>query len=285
MRKITFIGAGNMASAIVGGILSSKISEPNDITLYDKNIQQYSKFNNDCLHASSINEAIKNSDFVFLSVKPQNIKDVLVEIKQCENIYSKVFVSICAGITIESIEKILGQVKIARAMPNTPLLIGQGTTGLCKNSLLSDLEYQIVYEIFSSAGFVAGVEEKDINNVTALTGSSPAYVYLFVKSLVDGARRLGFDNENAVKMVCNTLIGSANMILSSEMSIDELIKMVTSPNGTTEKALIEFNNNNFCEIVYKAMKSCANRADELSKLNWGIKNESKEKIQCLWLVL
>ena len=267
MKKIAFIGAGNMASAIVGGILSSNISNPCDIVLYDKNTQQFSKFHIDCYHASSIDEALNRSDFVFLSVKPQNIKDVLNEIKCCENINNKIFVSICAGITIESIEKVLGNVKIARAMPNTPLLIGQGTTGLCKNNLITDEEFSTVYEIFSASGFVATVDESDINNVTALTGSSPAYVYLFVKALVEGAEKLGFNNENAIKMVCNTLIGSANMILNSDLNIDELIKMVTSPKGTTEKALIEFNNNNFCDIVYKAMKSCADRADELSKLN------------------
>lgn len=284
MKKITFIGAGNMASAIVGGILSSSISNPSDITLYDKNILQYQKFNEACIHAVSIEESINNSDFIFLSVKPQNIKDVLEEIKSCKDIKNKVFVSICAGITIESIERVLGNVKIARAMPNTPLLIGQGTTGLCKNSLLSNEEFKTVYDIFSSSGFVAAVEEKDINNVTALTGSSPAYVYLFVKALVDGAEKLGFNNENAIKMVCNTLIGSANMVLNSDMSIDELIKMVTSPKGTTEKALIEFENNAFCEIVFKAMKACADRADELSKLNWGYNNEWKEKVQHLWLV-
>ncbi|MBR2025251.1 MAG: pyrroline-5-carboxylate reductase [Clostridia bacterium] len=267
MKKIAFIGAGNMASAIVGGILSSNISKATDIVLYDKNVQQYSKFDNNCVHATSIEEATSLANFVFLSVKPQNIKDVLSEIKSCQDIDKKVFVSICAGITMDSIKNTLGNVKIARAMPNTPLLIGQGTTGLCQNSLLNNEEFNFVFDIFSSAGLVAKVNEEDINNVTALTGSSPAYVYLFVKALVDGAAKLGFNNENATKMVCNTLIGSANMILNSDMSIDELIKMVTSPNGTTEKALIEFDNNDFCEIVYKAMKACSDRADELSKLN------------------
>lgn len=266
MKKIAFIGAGNMASAIVGGILSSNITQPNNIVLYDKNTQQYSKFNENCLHGSTIQATVDCADCIFLSIKPQNIKEVLEEIKNC-NISKKIFISICAGITIESIENVLGSVKIARAMPNTPLLIGQGTTGLCKNDLITDEEFKFIFNIFSSSGFVATVNECDINNVTALTGSSPAYVYLFVKSLIDGAKKLGFDNEDTTKMVCNTLIGSANMILSSESSIDDLIRMVTSPNGTTERALKEFNNNNFCDIVYKAMKACADRADELSKLN------------------
>ena len=267
MKKIAFIGAGNMASAIAGGIISSKIVCPSDIILFDKNSLQYTKFDSKCFYASSIYEAVSLADYIFLSVKPQNINDVLNEIKDHPNTSDKVFISICAGITISSVEAKLGSVKIARAMPNTPLLIGQGTTGLCRNSLLNDNEFEFVYSFFSSSGYVATVEENDINNVTALTGSAPAYVYLFIKSIVDGAKKLGFDNEHATKMVCNTLIGSANMVLNSDKEIDELIKMVTSPNGTTEKALNRFNDNNFCEIVYDAMKACADRAEELSKLN------------------
>ncbi len=267
MKKIAFIGAGNMASAIAGGIISSNLLSPTDIILFDKNDQQYSKFDGACLHTNSISHAVELADIVFLSVKPQNIKDVLNEIKSCSLNNNKVFVSICAGITISSIEDQLGKVKIARAMPNTPLLIGQGTTGLCKNDLLTDDEFKTVKSFFSSSGYVVAVDEKDINNVTALTGSSPAYTYLFVKAAVEASKKLGFDNENATKMFCETLIGSANMILNSDKNIDELIKMVTSPNGTTERALNVFYEKNFCEIVYQAMKACANRAEELSKLN------------------
>lgn len=267
MKKIAFIGAGNMASAIAGGIISSKLVSPSDIILFDKNKLQYFNFDDNCLHADCILDAISSADFIFLSVKPQNINDVLKDIKAYSEINKKVFISICAGITISSIEAQLGKVKIARAMPNTPLLIGQGTTGLCKNSLLSYEEFEIVKGFFSSSGYVVAVDENDINNVTALTGSSPAYTYLFVKAVVEGAKKLGFENENATKMFCKTLIGSANMILNSDKSIDELIKMVTSPNGTTEKALNVFKENDFCEIVYKAMKACADRAEELSKLN------------------
>ena len=267
MKKIAFIGAGNMASAIAAGIISSKLALPANIILFDKNEEQYSKFDSSCIHAESINQAIALSDYIFLSVKPQNIKDVLSVIKECSFLEKKVFISICAGITISSIEAQLGKVKIARAMPNTPLLIGQGTTGVCKNEFLTDEEFSLVKGIFDSSGYAVEVNEADINNVTALTGSSPAYTYLFVKAIVDAAKRLGFNNKNATKMFCETLIGSANMILKSEKNIDELIRMVTSPNGTTERALNSFYENDFCEIIYKAMKACADRADELSKLN------------------
>ena len=267
MKKIAFIGAGNMASAIVGGIISSELSSPNDIILFDKNEQQYSKFNENCNKAKDIFSAIEFADYIFLSVKPQNLNDVLCEIKLKENYKQKVFVSICAGIKMSSIEAHLGEVKIARAMPNTPLLISQGTTGICRNLQISDEEFNFVKSIFSSSGYVVAVNEDDINNVTALTGSSPAYVYLFIKSMVDSAKKLGFDNENAVKMACNTVIGSANMILDSDKDIAELIRMVTSPKGTTEKALEVFYSNDFSGIIHKAMTACSERADELSNLN------------------
>ncbi len=267
MKNIAFIGAGNMASAIAGGIITSGLVTPNCIYLYDKNTAQYSKFSNCCRKALNLNEAISLADYIFLSVKPQNIKEVLLSINNTIDLTSKVFVSICAGIKIETIEQILGKVKIARAMPNTPLLIGNGTTGICKNELLNDDEFQFVKNIFSSSGFVAAVAEDDMDNVTALSGSGPAYVYLFVKSVVDSASKLGFNNEQSIEMFCNTLIGSANMILNKKQNIDELIRMVTSPNGTTEKALNVLYENEFSEIIYKAMKACADRANELSKLN------------------
>lgn len=266
MKKIAFIGSGNMASAIAGGIIKSKTVSPSDIILFDKNEEQYKKFDTSCARASSAEEAVSSADYVFFSVKPQNIKDVLSKISSLDN-NGKVFISICAGITIELIERHLGNVKIVRAMPNTPLLIGQGVTALCKNELVTKDEFDFVSYLFSSSGYTTEIEEKYFSALTALTSSSPAYVYLFAKSMLEGATRLGFNPDDAVLLVCKTLIGSANMILSDSRSIDDLIKMVKSPNGTTERALDVFENNDFTDIVCKAMKACADRAEELAKMN------------------
>ena len=266
MNKIAFIGSGNMASAIAGGIIKSKTVLPSDVILFDKNEEQYKKFDAECKKASCAKEAALCADYVFFSVKPQNIKDVLSEISSLDNT-GKVFISICAGITIESIEKWLGKVKIIRVMPNTPLLIGQGVTALCKNEFVAKEEFDFVSSLFSSSGYTTEIEEKDFSALTALTSSSPAYVYLFAKSMLTGAQKLGFNPSDAVLLVCKTLIGSANMILSDSRSLDELIRMVKSPNGTTEKALDVFENNNFTDIVCEAMKACADRAEELAKMN------------------
>lgn len=267
MKKIMFIGAGNMASAIVSGILKSKICLPHDIVLFDKNEEQYSKFNESCTKALTIKDGIENSSHIFFSVKPQNIKEILNDIKDLD-LSDKIFISICAGVTIDSISNIIGNdKKVIRTMPNTPLMIGEGVTALCRNNYVSDDEFDFVSSLFSSSGFTAELDETEINRITAITSSSPAYVYLFAKSILDGASKMGIHNEKTLEMICKTIIGSAKMILATQKPLDELISMVKSPNGTTEKALNVFDENDFSEIIYKAMLACAKRADELSNIN------------------
>ena len=255
-----------MASAIAGGIVNSKMIEPEQIYLYDKNVNQYAKFNFNYSSVDSIESGVNIADYIFLSVKPQNIKEVLNDIARL-NVENKIFVSICAGITISSIENSLGNVKVVRTMPNTPLLIGQGVTAICKNKLVSEDEFDFVKRIFSSSGYVSEIKEDDINSLTSITSSSPAYIYLFVKSMLIGAENLGFNYEDTLEMICKTLIGSANMILSSDKSIDELISMVKSPNGTTEKALNVLEDKQLIDIICQAMSECTKRAEELAKLN------------------
>lgn len=265
MNKIAFIGAGNMASAIVGGILSSGLTSAENIILYDNNANQYNRFNPNCYQAQNIQEAVCMSDFVFISVKPQVAKAVLLEIQDSSCYKNKTFISICAGITISSIESYLKDAKIIRAMPNTPLLIGHGVTALCRNEKVENSDFDFIKNVFSSSGFVSTIDESDMNNVTAITGSSPAYAYLFIKSIYESAKKLGFNYDETIQMICKTVIGASQMILNSSSSIDELIQMVKSPNGTTEKALNVLNDNDFESIIHKAMDACAKRAEELSK--------------------
>ena len=265
LKKILFIGAGNMASASANGLAKAQIVENSSIILFDKNEEQYSKFNKDFSTVSDVNHGIEMADYIFISVKPQNVKEVLSSINVSTD--GKVFISICAGITIESIANCIPNVKLVRAMPNTPLLIGQGVTAVCKNNNVTDTEFEFVKSIFSSCGIVTEIDEKDINALTAITSSSPAYVYLFIKSMLDGAKNLNFNYVNTTELICKTIIGSANMILSSDKTPEEQIKMVKSPNGTTEKALNVFENNNFEKIISDAMLACEKRAFELAELN------------------
>lgn len=266
MKKIGFIGAGNMAFAIASGVISSGKISASNIGIFDTNKEQYKKFDSNCFTCDTISELVNKTDCIFLSIKPQNIKDVLNSIKSY-NLSQKVIVSICAGITISSIEKVLGNVKIIRVMPNTPLLIGQGVSALCSNSTIAEDDLTFVKSVFASSGTVITVNESDMNNITAITGSSPAYVYLFIKSICDAAKALGFNSESTKDIVCKTFIGASNMVLTNEKTLDELISMVKSPNGTTEKALNVFSEKNLDSIIFDAMNACSKRADELSKLN------------------
>ena len=166
-----------------------------------------------------------------------------------------------------SIENILKNVKLIRTMPNTPLLIGQGVTALCRNNNVSDEDFEFVKNIFASCGIITEIAEDDINALTAITSSSPAYIYLFIKSMLDGAKNLGFNYANTLDLICKTFIGSANMVLASDKTLEEQIRMVKSPNGTTEKALNVLENNDIQKIISDAMEACTKRAIELSELN------------------
>jgi len=255
-----------MARAICLGITKSSLVSEDSITIYDKNKSQFDNFSDKIKKAENISEAIKVSKYIFVCVKPQNIKDLFDEI-DADLLKNKIIITICAGITIKTYENRFGDIKVIRAMPNTPLLIGYGVCALCKNSNVLPHEFGFVKSIFESSGCVTELDEDKIDAITAVTSSSPAYVYLFIKAMYEGAKKIGIDKEDTISLICKTLIGSANMVLQSEKDIDELIRMVKSPNGTTEKALDVFENSDFIKIVSDAMTACKERATELSKLN------------------
>lgn len=264
--KLFFIGAGNMAGAICKGILSANLLPASNIYLYDKIENKYLSFDKNCVKVKNIAEGIKEADYIFLSIKPQNVKEVLAEIKNLD--YSNnTFISICAGITIDSIESVIPNARIIRVMPNTPLLIGHGVTALAKNSNVTDDNYSFIKNVFSSSGITVDVQEQDIDAITAITSSSPAYIYLFIKSMLEGAQKIGFNNKETLNLICKTIIGSTNLVLQSSLTLDEQINMVKSPNGTTEKALNVLDNKDFTGTIIDAMQACKDRAKELAELN------------------
>jgi len=266
MTKIGFIGAGNMAFGIISGIMNSRIKDI-EITLFDKDINKYDRFNSfkAIKAASSISQLVKECGFIFLCIKPQDFGTVLENIKN-DVTNKNIFVTIAAGISTGYISKILGSdIKIIRAMPNTPLLLSSGATALCCNNNVSKEEFDFVKSIFDASGITSIIKEDQMNSIVSVNGSSPAYVYLFVKSVIDGAKELGIDEDTAKELICATIEGSVKMIKHSNQNIDDLIKMVSSPGGTTLKALEVLDKYKFYEGIKKAMEACKNRADELSK--------------------
>ena len=258
-QTFSFIGAGNMASAIITGLKGNKIC------IYDKNAQAYNKFSDtDCMFATDIPSCVEFGSVVFLCVKPQNFNEILPILAECD-LNGKIIVSIAAGITLLRIENYLPNTPVIRTIPNTPLLIGKGVTGICRNRYVNDKLFSEICRLFSCLGEIIVVREEEINAITAATSSAPAYVYLFIKAMADAGKELGITDPDLIKHICDTVIGSATLLRNSNKTPDELIQSVKSPNGTTERALNVFESNDFKGIVSKAMKECAERAKELSE--------------------
>lgn len=267
-NKIAFLGVGNMAGAMLGGIISSGNFSHENIALYNRSPQKYEKYAEYPFYiADSVKSAVEFADFIVLAVKPQNYTEVLTEIKNSSvDISNKTFISLAAGIDTKTICKCLGKdVSIVRTMPNTPMLIGFGVTALSPNKFVSADDFEAIKAIFDSRGRTLCLTEDKMNPIISVTGSSPAYVYLMIEAMLEGARAEGIDSPETLDIICDTLIGSAQMVKNSGKTPSELITMVKSPKGTTEQALNALEEYKFTEAVADAMHRCTIRAEELSK--------------------
>jgi pyrroline-5-carboxylate reductase len=269
MSKIGFIGAGNMAQAIISGIINAKVYKPKDIFITDIKIKTAklarSKYKVIC--AKDNPHLAQSVDILVLSVKPQNMPFVLLQIKNSMR-KNLLIVSIAAGITTKQIQEMLGNVAVVRVMPNTPALIGQGAAALYATKK-GKCRLKEVEKIFSAVGLAVVVnDEKLIDAVTAVSGSGPAYFFLMMEEMVKAAVKLGLKKETAEKLVLQTAKGAGLLAVKSAgegISPDVLRKNVTSPNGTTEAALKIFAKRNFEKIVNDALAAAAKRSRELSK--------------------
>ncbi len=259
-KTLTFLGCGNMAGAIIAGAGNTSI------VIYDKNTAQYEKYTgkSNITTAPTAEEAIAKGDYIFLCVKPQNCDELLSQIDK-KLFEGKIVVSIMAGITISRLSSLAGDCGIIRAMPNTPLMLGKGVTGLSRNGKVSDKIFSEICRLFSEMGEVMVVSEDKINAVTSASGSAPAYVYLLIKAIAEEAKAEGLaDIKDLEKVIARMVQGSCEMVIKTGLSTDELIRMVKSPNGTTERALNVFEKEDFCGMVSRAMQDCNKRAAELA---------------------
>ena len=264
--KVGFIGAGNMGYAIMKGIAGCELAQKMEISAFDPDTAKLDKLKEFGVKAySSGIEILQNCKYVFLAVKPQMFETVLDQIKDGAS-EETVFVSIAAGITADYIRsKTLPNAKVILVMPNTPLLLGAGASALAKAEPTTDEEFQTVCSIFNACGISAQLPEDKMKEIIAINGSSPAFIYLFAKAFVDYAAKEGISQEAALPLFAQSLIGSAKMLTDSGYSIDELIKMVSSPGGTTLAGLDELYKGNLEKTVENACAACMRRAYELSK--------------------
>ena len=263
-NTIAFIGVGNMGSAILNGALGSGVFAPHQVVLCDMSHDKCQSFEAlGCRYTSSAKEAASLADCLLLAVKPQQIDLLLTEIAAEAD--GKLILSIAAGVTIGKIEKYLPNASVVRVMPNTPLQVGEGVSALCRSARVSDEDYALAFRIFSASGMAFEADEALINPITALTSSSIAYFARFIGDMCAWAEVNGFPNDKkTLEMVCRSAIGTAQLLIKTDFTPATLERAVTSPHGTTERAMAVFNDADLAKTVADAMDACRRRADELA---------------------
>lgn len=259
IKKVGFIGCGNMGSSMVGGLIKSGFLKSEEIIVSTKTEASSKKLRDEFKVATTLDSktVAKESETIILAVKPNMYKSVVEEIKS-ELTEDKLIITIAAGISIENMEEWLGDdLKIIRTMPNTPALVGQAMSAVCPNKNVSEEELKYCINIFESFGECEVLEEKYFDGFIAVAGSSPAYVFMFIEAMADGAVKLGIPRAKAYKMAAQSVLGSAKMVLETGKHPGELKDMVCSPAGTTIDAVVELEKLGFRNSVIQAMDKCA----------------------------
>lgn len=263
--KIGFIGLGNMASAIIGGILAKKMAKPEEIVGFDKSecARENAQKKFSLVIAKDNIQTAQMSDVLFLAVKPQFMNDIFDELKG-QIAKETIVVSIAAGKTIDFLEKgISPEHKIIRCMPNTPALVGEGCSGACCNKCVSDEEFERVLTLLNSFGKAYRISENMMDAVVAVSGSSPAYVFMFIEAMADAAVKAGMPRNMAYEFAAQAVLGSAKMVLETGEHPAVLKDMVCSPAGTTIEAVKVLEEKGFRGAVMDAMEACIVRNRQL----------------------
>jgi pyrroline-5-carboxylate reductase len=266
--NITFIGAGNMASSIIGGLVA-KGYEASNITASDPYEESLTKLKNvaPVNTTNDNNQAIANADIVVLAVKPQTMKAVLQELAAVAQAKKPLIISIAAGITSNSIDQWLGgNMSIVRCMPNTPSLVQAGATALHANALVNDRQRNHADNILAAVGTILWVEdEAALDAVTAVSGSGPAYYFLVMEAMQAAGEALGLSSEQAKQLTLQTALGAAKIAQASDVDAAELRRRVCSPGGTTIEAINIFEQEGLRDTFMRAMTACKNRSEQLAK--------------------
>ena len=265
-ETIAFIGAGNMAEALIRGLLAAKTATPKQIIAADVRAERLVGLQKEFFVRTELDnaEAVQEADIVVLSVKPQKISAALKDLKP-EVSNSKLLISIAAGITTARIEQELGgKPRVVRTMPNTPALVGAGAAALCPGRYATEKDLAMAERILGAAGITVRVEEEDLDAVTALSGSGPAYVFYLAEAMIAAGQELGLSEEVARRLAVQTIFGAGKLLEESSELPEELRRKVTSPGGTTEAALRVKMERGFAKIVAEAMRAAARRSRELS---------------------
>jgi len=268
-RTIAFIGAGNMAHAIIAGLVASGYDAKKIIATAPSDVRRKPLETKYGIRTTSDNiAAAQEADVVVLAVKPQLMEEVCKPL-QTVDYSNKLVVSIAAGICAARFDQMLNtQLKLVRVMPNTPSLVNKGMAGLYASERVTQTDKDFSTQLMSAVGEVCWVEqESGINNVIAAAGSAPAYFFLFMQAMQEEAIAQGFDEQTSRMLVQQAALGAAEMVQANpDVPLSTLREQVTSKGGTTAEAIRTFNENNLSEIVAKAMQAAVARAEEMEKL-------------------
>lgn len=264
---ICFIGAGNMSQSLIGGLIASGYPKTL-ITATDSNESQRQDITEKLgIYCYADNaEAASKADILVLAVKPQMLEAVCLQLANEANLQTTLVISIAAGVRSTDIDRWLGgEMAVVRAMPNTPALVQSGATGLFANAKVSPSQKEQAEHILRAAGLTLWLkQEADLDTVTAISGSGPAYFFLMMEAMQLAGQKLGLDESSARLLTIQTAFGAAKMALESRDDCATLRHKVTSPNGTTEKAIKSFEENDFVNIVETAMSAAKQRATQLA---------------------
>ncbi len=263
--KLGVIGCGKMGSALAGGIITSKLCEPSSVFAYDAYPSASEAFAKS-FGATVVNsnaEVATKADVILLCVKPQGFTEMLADIADSPE---RLIISIAAGIQIKTIETATQERhRVVRVMPNTPSLVGKGAAGYALGSKATAEDATTTQALLDSVGYACQVEETQLDAVTAISGSGPAYIFLMIESLVAAGIEQGLSPEIAHQLAVQTVGGAAKLVEETGESPTTLRENVTSPNGTTFAALESFRESGFTSIVGKAAQAAADRSRELGR--------------------
>lgn len=266
--QLAFIGAGNMASALIGGLVKQGFAADR-IIASDPYPAMLDKLRSVAPVATTSDNiaAVANADVIVLAVKPQVMKQVLEPLAKVLQERKPLIISIAAGIEIASIARWLGgDLPIVRCMPNTPALVQLGATGAFANAHVSAEQKKLTDTILRAVGIALWVDsESQLDAVTAVSGSGPAYFFLVMEAMQAAGEKLGLSRDVAAQLTVQTALGAARMAIDSDVDVVELRRRVTSPNGTTERAIASFENDNLRDIFQRALDACDARSRELAK--------------------
>lgn len=266
--NVGFIGSGNMATAIVGGLLNTGMVKGGEVFVSDASVKALERISArfEGINTSTDNlENIAELDYLFLAVKPHIYEPVIRQIR--EKVLDKtVVITIAAG---KSRAQVLGlferEIKLVRTMPNTPALVGEGMTAVCPTDNLSSGEVESVLSLLGAYGKAELLEERLFDGYTAMCGSSPAYVYMFIEALADGGVREGLPRDKAYRMAAQAVLGSAKMVLETDIHPGQLKDQVCSPGGSTIEAVGVLEDKGFRSAVMEALRVCARKSGQLSE--------------------